>query len=229
MSFEKEIDSPRNWENGRLRNKINSARNGDHSASRELLRIAATQYREYDDIEPDLRRYLESILLNLAGAPVDDFGRVLNILPKRNSAHRPQNMTRVMSMLWAWKVASTNPKIDPGDDANLKVYAKKISKNETISNDHEQLKEWFVEYSESIRFVRFSTTADTYQLAAKLFNHSLIEAQAEGRRKGERTIKGAGIKAAVTRAKRLAKLNGLSLQPSTEKITDIEIVSVDAH
>ena len=207
FSLTKKMDAkattPRNWPEGRLKSKIESARSGDDAAGRELLGTAAMQLREHDDFEPDLRRYLEQILFDLTRAREADIGKVLNIAAVCNPPYRPIDSNRLKHMVLAWKMACDTPTIDQGDIDNISVTAKKITDLEDEWEQYAQsvdLIEYLNEAESSER--RFPTKAETYRLAATLFNHLLEDAQTNGQRIGEKKIKWTAIKAAVNRKKK---------------------------
>jgi hypothetical protein len=198
----KEAASPREWNSGRLKGKIFSARNGDDAVSRELLRMAAIQYLEHDDIEPDLRRYLESILLELANAPISDVAKVLNFSTKKNPAHRPTNMNSVMHKLRAWGAARVATVVDSGDEDYVNGLAKKILQIDDESILHAKVEFMDDEVKDVERFgVRYATTEDTFELASKIYNNILKNDQSEGRRLDEPFVTWSAIKSAVYRAK----------------------------
>lgn len=195
------MKSPREWPSGRLEEIINLARGGDHSAGRELLGMAAHQLRQFDDLEPDLRRYLEQLLLDLSNCSTVDASRILNIVLPRKPKNRPKNVQRIGFMLAAWKIARTSPKIDTGDDAHIKMMAQKISKIECEAEQYAQTVDLLDDLREVERIDgRYATSDDTYKLAANIFNYQLAQAQKHGQRTGERPVTSSAVKSTVNRA-----------------------------
>ncbi|TCJ16090.1 hypothetical protein EZJ19_05720 [Parasulfuritortus cantonensis] len=160
------------------------------------------QLREFAQMEPDLVRYLSDVLSRVTQHPATEAALHLNVLPPQKPSHRPPNSHRQRLMLLFWKAACDWPSIDRGDETHIKAEAARIDRIEDEAEQYAQLVDWYRDDYQDAEKERRKSAPSTFEFAARMFNHALSQAQADGRRQTEKPVTGGAIRSAVYRMRK---------------------------